>query len=289
MASLTTYSFTFNGVSTNVTSTIAAGDYASGELLAVAIQTAMNNAEVGFAGGARGSVAVTYDSGTGKFNWAWTQLRATVTAFIIRGSVDHTKTALATVGIQMGSDQSGSGASGNFDGDYEVRVSRFKFAYAGLAGSVRLADANFTAESFFGITDTTNQTIGAYLCGLDVTDPAPSPSVPSGSGEDPTKPPRGSMALTPFVPVRPPRNVTYLPLDQMMKRTVGLPGVAAFDARREFERLAQMVPDMAAQAALGQAWRRISARDREALSRATAEQLRRWLRRPMVPVEGNLK
>jgi ribosomal protein S11 len=163
-----------NGTATNVTGTIAAGEYASGAALAAAIQTAMQAAEDAFPGGKRVNISVTYTGGN-KFNWAWTEVRTTISQFFVRGVVDYTKTVLATVGIQMGADQVGAGANGNFDGDYTVLVNRFTFAFAGLAGSVRMADPAFTAESFFGITATTNKTIQSYTAELDMLDPPPPP------------------------------------------------------------------------------------------------------------------
>ncbi len=166
-----------NGSANNINCTIPADNYTSGAALASAIQTAMQAAEDAFPGGKRVDITVTYTGGN-KFNWAWTQVRATISQFIIRGSPSagaggYAATALDTVGIQKGIDQIGSGANGNFDGDYVVLVNRFKFGYSGLGASLKLADAAFTAEAFFGISDTTNQSFGAYLCGLDMTDPAP--------------------------------------------------------------------------------------------------------------------
>jgi hypothetical protein len=187
-----------NGTATNVTTDIPAGNYTSGAALAATIQTAMQATEDAFAGGKRVNITVTYNSGTGKFNWAWTEVRATISQFIIRGSVDYSLTALVTVGIQQGCDQVGAGASGNFDADYETRVNRFKFAFAGAAGSVRLADAAFTAESFFGITDTTNQTILAYLCNQDMLDPPPPPPPPSLPAPARIEPKGGSVRLGPY-------------------------------------------------------------------------------------------
>ncbi len=175
-----------NGTATNVNCTIPADNYTSGAALAAAMQTAMQAAEDAFAGGKRVDITVTYTGGN-KFNFAWVQVRATISQFIIRGVPSPTAggyaaTALDTVGIQKGSDQVGAGASGNFDGDYVVLVNRFKFGYSGLAAHLRMADAAFTAEGFFGITDTTNQAFGAYLCGLDMTDPAPEAPPPPRPG-----------------------------------------------------------------------------------------------------------
>jgi hypothetical protein len=168
-----------NGTATNVISIIPAANYASGAALATAMQTVMQAAEDAFAGGKRVDIVCTYNETSGKFNWAWTQVRATISQFIIRGTPpSYLVTALDVVGIQRGADQVGAGANGNMDGDYEVRNNRFKFTFSGAAGTVRLADAAFTAESFFGITDTTNQTILAYLCNLDMLDPAPEPAPP---------------------------------------------------------------------------------------------------------------
>jgi len=168
-----------NGTATNVIGIIAPGNYTSGAAFAAAVQTAMQTAEDAFAGGKRVDIIVTYNEGTGKLNWAWTEVRATISQFIIRGTPpSYLVTALDVVGIQRGADQVGAGANGNMDGDYEVRVNRFKFTFSGAAGSVRMADAAFTAESFFGITDTTHQTILAYLCNQDMLDPAPPPPAP---------------------------------------------------------------------------------------------------------------
>jgi hypothetical protein len=187
-----THAANLNGTATNVTATIPVGDYASGDALAAVVQTAMQAAEDAFPGGKRVDITVTYNSGTGKFNWAWTQVRATISQFIVRGSLNYSTTCLSTLGIQRGADQVGAGASGNLDGDYECRVNRFQFTFAGAAGSVRMADPAFTAESFFGITDTTNQTILAYLCNQDMVDPVPPPPPPP-----PYFPPRPLDTLTP--------------------------------------------------------------------------------------------
>jgi hypothetical protein len=169
-----------NGTATNVQAFIPAANYPTGAALAGAMTVAMQAAEDLFSGGPRVTITVTYDEGTGLFNWAWVQLRATVSQFIIRGNPSspagaYGRTILTSVGMQLGSDQVGTGASGNVNTDNDTRVNRFCFGYTGAAGSIRLADAAFTAEDFYGITDVTNQTIGHYLCTTAMTDPVPAP------------------------------------------------------------------------------------------------------------------
>ena len=87
-----------NGTATNVTAYIVAQDYASGAALATGVQTAMREAEAAarLPGGIRVWITVTYSETTGKFNFAWEQVQATVSQFIIRGSggaANYTRTA----------------------------------------------------------------------------------------------------------------------------------------------------------------------------------------------------
>ena len=202
-----------NGTATNVQAFIPAGNYATGAALATAMTTAMQAAENAFPGGARVTITVTYVEGSGLFNWAWTELRATISQFIIRGTPSpsaggYGRTILTNVGIQLGGDQVGAGASGNFDTDHDTRVNRFCFGFSGLGGSLRLADSLFTAEAFYGITDTTNQTIGHYLCNIDVLDPPPPELVPGGTSspsKDLGAPPSASVGVNraPFLLVIP--------------------------------------------------------------------------------------
>lgn len=171
------HAFNLNGSATNVSTTIPAGDYTSGGALAAAITAAQTASEALFSGGARGTISCTYDEGTGKFSWTWTELRATISQFIIRGTpASYATQAISTVGVTLGgAGITGSGASGTVTANNEVRVHRFAFVFGGAAGSVRMADAAFTAEAFFGITATTNKTILFYLTELDMLDPEPPP------------------------------------------------------------------------------------------------------------------